>query len=293
MIEAADPHPHHERVEADAQLGRLARRHAGEHEVHVHASATSRMPTSVDGSNSRLPLLSTYCRFSLVMMPVRLPSRHASSPTAVTYAVERLGRRDALARRTPRVAVADRRAPYDSPGVERDVVILLERQAGERGEQHDDADVHDVAAVAPPVARDEAHERRRAPTRRGCVRRAPNALVELLPDRAGDEAGRACRRRARTRRACRARTAATPTTSPTVDRRGELPLAGSTTDALRHAMSGPTPVSASSSRPSGTFTVLKNGGPTVIFEPRTHSLRIGKSVPQSTENAMPTSTRLL
>jgi hypothetical protein len=39
--------------------------------------------------------------------------------------------------------------------------------------------------------------------------------------------------------------------------------------------------------------VLKNGAPTVIFSPRTHSLRIGKSVPQSTLKAIPTSTRLL
>src|SRR5688572_7618391 len=53
------------------------------------------------------------------------------------------------------------------------------------------------------------------------------------------------------------------------------------------------PVSPNSKRPSGTLTVLKNGGPTVIFVPRTHSLRIGKNVPQSTENEMPTSRRLL
>jgi hypothetical protein len=65
------------------------------------------------------------------------------------------------------------------------------------------------------------------------------------------------------------------------------------TDARRHAMSGPTPVRKSSSRPSGTFTVLKKGGPTVIFVPRTASLIIGKSVPQRTENAMPTKSRLL
>jgi hypothetical protein len=65
------------------------------------------------------------------------------------------------------------------------------------------------------------------------------------------------------------------------------------TDARRQAMSGPMPVRASSSRPSGTLTVLKNGAPTVIFSPRTHSLRIGKSVPQSTLKAIPTSTRLL
>jgi hypothetical protein len=38
---------------------------------------------------------------------------------------------------------------------------------------------------------------------------------------------------------------------------------------------------------------LKKGGPTVIFVPRTASEMIGNSVPQSTEKAMPTSSRLL
>ena len=64
-------------------------------------------------------------------------------------------------------------------------------------------------------------------------------------------------------------------------------------DALRQAISGPIPVSASSSRPIGTFTRLKNGGPTVILLPRTSSERMGNSVPHSTENATPTSSRLL
>ena len=64
-------------------------------------------------------------------------------------------------------------------------------------------------------------------------------------------------------------------------------------DALRQAISGPMPVSASRRRPSGTLTALKNDSPTVILVPRTASLRIGKSVPQSTLNAMPTRTRLL
>ena len=41
------------------------------------------------------------------------------------------------------------------------------------------------------------------------------------------------------------------------------------------------------------FTLLKNGGPTVILLFVTASLRIGKSVPQSTANAIPTSNRLL
>ncbi len=53
------------------------------------------------------------------------------------------------------------------------------------------------------------------------------------------------------------------------------------------------PVRASSSRPSGTLTLLKNGGPTEILVPRTASDRIGKRVPHRTEKAMPTKSRLL
>ena len=64
-------------------------------------------------------------------------------------------------------------------------------------------------------------------------------------------------------------------------------------EAFRQAISGPMPVSPSSRRPSGTFTRLKNGGPTVILVPRTASDRIGNSVPHRTENAIPTSSRLL
>src|SRR5437773_4931143 len=58
-------------------------------------------------------------------------------------------------------------------------------------------------------------------------------------------------------------------------------------------MSGPIPVSPSRARPRGMFTWLKNGGPTVTFVPWTSSERIGKSVPHSTENAMPRNKRLL
>src|SRR6266404_9214939 len=65
------------------------------------------------------------------------------------------------------------------------------------------------------------------------------------------------------------------------------------TDARRHAINGPIPVNSNNSSPSGMLTVLKKGGPTVILFPRTASLMIGKSVPHSTENAIPTSTRLL
>src|SRR5256885_13426080 len=65
------------------------------------------------------------------------------------------------------------------------------------------------------------------------------------------------------------------------------------TDARRQAMSGPMPVSANSARPSGMFTWLKNGGPTVTLVPWTSSDRIGNRVPHNTEKAMPMNSRLL
>src|SRR2546422_4773186 len=58
-------------------------------------------------------------------------------------------------------------------------------------------------------------------------------------------------------------------------------------------MSGPIPVRPSSARPSGMFTWLKNGGPTVALVPWTSSERIGNRVPHRTEKAMPTNSRLL
>src|SRR6476646_5352432 len=57
-------------------------------------------------------------------------------------------------------------------------------------------------------------------------------------------------------------------------------------DALRHAMSGPIPVSASNNNPSGTFTALKNGGPTVILFCVAHSDKTGNTVPKNTAKAM-------
>ena len=50
---------------------------------------------------------------------------------------------------------------------------------------------------------------------------------------------------------------------------------------------------SSSPRPSGTFTRLKNGAPTVICSPCTASERTGNSVPQSTEKQAASSSRLL
>src|SRR5271165_5098912 len=64
-------------------------------------------------------------------------------------------------------------------------------------------------------------------------------------------------------------------------------------DVWRHASSGPTPVSSTRNNPMGTFTRLKNGGPTVTFDPVTHSDSTGNSVPHSTAKHATSSTRLL
>src|SRR5690348_13842374 len=53
-------------------------------------------------------------------------------------------------------------------------------------------------------------------------------------------------------------------------------------EVLRQASSGPTPVRNSKNSAMGIFTLLKNGGPTVILLPSIHSVNTGKSVPQST-----------
>src|SRR5215472_7078541 len=64
-------------------------------------------------------------------------------------------------------------------------------------------------------------------------------------------------------------------------------------EVLRQANSGPTPVSSNRKSAIGTFTLLKNGGPTLILLRVNHSERTGKSVPQSTAKQAANSTRLL
>src|ERR1700722_9327234 len=54
------------------------------------------------------------------------------------------------------------------------------------------------------------------------------------------------------------------------------------TEVLRQARSGPTPVRKSRNRPIGILTLLKNGAPTFILEPETASDKTGKSVPERT-----------
>src|SRR5690349_8898399 len=64
-------------------------------------------------------------------------------------------------------------------------------------------------------------------------------------------------------------------------------------EVLRQASSGPSAVSNKSNKAIGTLTRLKNGAPTVILCPCTHSERTGNSVPHSTVKQATSRTRLL
>src|SRR5207248_11200934 len=71
-------------------------------------------------------------------------------------------------------------------GPQRSFGLRLERHAGERDEQNYDAGVHDVTAVAPPVARQQTGEREHVGLAVLPVSRA-GAAREFLHDRGGDE----------------------------------------------------------------------------------------------------------
>jgi hypothetical protein len=62
---------------------------------------------------------------------------------------------------------------------------------------------------------------------------------------------------------------------------------------LRHASSGPTPVSARRMRPIGSIHLLKNGGPTVSRSPISASLSVGNIVAKSTKSAENSRIQLL
>ncbi len=82
-------------------------------------------------------------------------------------------------------------------GLECDVALGLEREAGERREQHHDASMNDVAAVATTVSSDEPYEcsnERFLMDRASCA----DTFIELLNDRPRDEAAqRVCDQRTR------------------------------------------------------------------------------------------------
>src|SRR5581483_3718935 len=64
-------------------------------------------------------------------------------------------------------------------------------------------------------------------------------------------------------------------------------------EALRHAISGPTPVRNKSISPIGVIHWLKNGGPTVMRSPVTASDSVGNSVATRMKNAAESRIQLL
>ena len=64
-------------------------------------------------------------------------------------------------------------------------------------------------------------------------------------------------------------------------------------EVFRHASNGPTPVRNNSNNPSGRFTLLKNGVPTLILDPDSHSEKTGNNVPDRTATHETSKIKLL
>src|SRR5215831_750755 len=86
--------------------------------------------------------------------------------------------------------------------------------------------------------------------------------------------------------------AAMPAATPPANGHAKLRRSASS-DVLRQASSGPTPVNSIKKSAMGTFTLLKNGAPTLILLPVIHSEKIGNSVPHRTAKHAASKIRLL
>src|SRR5271156_2239800 len=86
--------------------------------------------------------------------------------------------------------------------------------------------------------------------------------------------------------------ATTPATTPPASGQAKF-RRNASKEVLRQASSGPTPVSSSKNSAIGILTLLKNGGPTLILLPCTHSESTGNRVPHRTAKHAASSTRLL
>src|SRR5205823_10430556 len=173
---STEPHPNDERIEGDAQFGDIAA-HSGQH--HVRVELRGGPNTDFGGRLEGRPLR------AVEVLP--LFGRDEADWLAIAVcleghrgdnAVEALVRRRALTDKAPVMTVR-------IVGLEllarakRDVVLGAEGEPREGGKEHDNAGVHDVAAVPPPVARHEPNEATGnafAVDGPACV----NALVELL-----------------------------------------------------------------------------------------------------------------
>ena len=186
----AVPHPPHERIEGDAHLRGVLADHAREHDVHILAypfhdsDLGGRLERRRAAAIHVLPLL-RLDHADLLAVAIRVEQHGRRLPIELVVA------RHALAHEAPLVAVRIGRL-VRLAALERDVELFLEREPGERREENHDADVHDVAAVAAPVARDEAHERHHRILAVHPPARA-DALPEFLDDRSAHEAAQRVR----------------------------------------------------------------------------------------------------
>src|SRR5712691_7362208 len=73
----------------------------------------------------------------------------------------------------------------------------------------------------------------------------------------------------------------TPASKPAISGQPKLRFKLSV-EVLRQASNGPTPVRNRSSKPIGIFTLLKNGAPTLMRDPDSHSENTGNRVPERT-----------
>src|SRR5579863_6665528 len=83
-----------------------------------------------------------------------------------------------------------------------------------------------------------------------------------------------------------------PQTTPPASGQAKL-RRNASKEVFRQARSGPTPVRSNRNSAIGTFTLLKNGGPTLILLRVNHSESTGKSVPHKTAKQAASKTRLL
>src|SRR6185437_4223006 len=175
--ESAHPHPHDEWVERHSHFGGIAAAHASEHDVGVEpgrradADLSDRLKEGLAGHVEIRALLAGDESNRLSVAESLERHRHHIAPG-------RAGGRHALAHEAPLVAVRVLHV-VGVTGAERDVVLRLEGEPGERGEEHHDAGVDDVAPIAAAVPADLVYE---SSNDRFTMNRLPrtDALVELL-----------------------------------------------------------------------------------------------------------------
>ena len=142
-----------------------------------------------------------------------------------------------------------------SPGLQRHLLLGVERLPREAAEADHEAGVHHVAAVAPPVALHQVDRRRRAAPSPSIFARArvpfQNSTTMVVRVNGGEREGQQRVGMA----SCRATQQRDPHATPTASGSAKLRLRLRGV-ALRQAITGPTPIRKSRISPRGMFTRL-------------------------------------